>query len=111
MGHADEAAFAAPDLAQAATKNAELRKGFDRQTQLTIENSHIVGHDHTVRKRDGAVTNIAYDGKIDGEITFTGTGLRSGTKQPWTYSYEGTVTSDGHAELTGAIFQRSDTSD
>jgi hypothetical protein len=38
----------------AAAENAELRKGFDRQTQLTTENSHIVGHAHTVCKRDSS---------------------------------------------------------
>jgi hypothetical protein len=89
------------------TKDPKLKAGYDRQTQLSVDKGHISGHDRTVRKRDGAVTNIAYDGAIDGtKITLTGTGLRSDNKQPWTYAYEGSVTADGHAELAGAIYQR-----
>ena len=90
-----------------ATKDPKLKPGYDRQTQLLVDKGHISGHDRTVRPRDGAVTTTAYDGTVDGtKITLSGTGLRSDNPQPWTYAYEGTVTADGHAELTGAIYQR-----
>jgi hypothetical protein len=60
------------------TKDAKLKQGFDRQTQLVVDKGHIVGHDRTVRKRDGAVTDLSYDGTTDGtKVTITGTGLRS----------------------------------
>ena len=89
------------------TKNPKLKQGFDRQTQMVVDKGHIAGHDRTVRKRDGAVTDLSYDGTTDGtKVTITGTGLRSDQKQPWTSSYEGTVTADGRAELTGALFMR-----
>jgi hypothetical protein len=41
----------------------------------------------------------------------SGTGLRSDQKQPWTYTYEGTTTADGWAELTGGIFMHQASSD
>lgn len=90
-----------------ATKDPKLKPGYDRQTQLSVDKGHISGHDRAVRKRDGAVTNIAYNGTVDGtKITLSGTGLRSDNPKPWTYAYEGNVTADGHAELAGAIYQR-----
>lgn len=79
-------------------QNAEQKRPFDRRTELLIDKSHIADHDRNVAARGGEVTNIAYDGKIDGtKVTLAGTGSRSNLKTPWTYTYEGTITVDGHA--------------
>jgi hypothetical protein len=91
------------------TKDPKLKPGFERQTELIVDKGRIAGHDRTVRKRDGAVTQASYDGKIEGsKITVNGTGLRSDNKKPWYYLYEGDTTVDGRAELTGGIFMDRD---
>jgi len=89
------------------TNDPKLRSGFDRQTHLTVDKGSVVGHERNVREGDGSVTLLAYEGKIDGtKITITGTGIRVGTRQPWSYSYEGAITSDGYANLKGGIYQQ-----
>jgi hypothetical protein len=94
------------------TKNPILRQGFDRQTEVTVSGDHIAGHDRKAQTQGKAVTETSYSGTIDGtKITISGTGLRSDQKQPWTYTYEGTTTADGRAELTGGIFMRQASSD
>ena len=88
-------------------QEAAQKRPFDRRTELTVEKGHIAGHERSVDNRNGAVTNIAYDGRINGDqITLTGNGSRSNLKAPWTYAYVGTVTADGHAELSGSIYMR-----
>lgn len=88
-------------------QEAAQKRPFDRRTELTVEKGHIAGHERNVDTRNGAVTNIAYDGRINGDqITLTRSGSRSNLKNPWTYAYVGTVTADGHAELSGSIYMR-----
>jgi hypothetical protein len=88
-------------------QEAAQKRPFDRRTELTIEKGHIAGHERSVDPRNKAVTTIAYDGRINGDkITLTGNGSRSNLKMPWTYAYGGTVTVDGHAELTGSVYMR-----
>jgi hypothetical protein len=88
-------------------QNAQQKAPFDRRTELVIEKNHVTGHDRTVAAKGGEVTTITYDGRIDGtHVTLTGTGTRTNLKTPWTYAYDGAITTDGHVELTGGIYMR-----
>jgi pimeloyl-ACP methyl ester carboxylesterase len=90
-----------------AAKDAEGRRPFSWEIDFLIRGDRVTGTKHSVNSANNASTDVSYQGSISGSnIQIEGTGKRSNLARPWFYSYIGTISPDGKAELSGPLTMR-----
>jgi len=90
-----------------AGKDTEAQRPFNWEIEFTVKGDRITGAKHSVNTKTNVVIDLAYHGSIAGsKIEIDGTGRRSNLERPWLYSYQGTISPEGRAELSGPLAMR-----